>query len=410
MTMPTQPLPQEIYLDYAAATPVAPEVLEAMLPYFSENFYNPSAAYNPARAVRAAIDEARAYLAQWIGAKPGNLIFCAGATEANNLACTVCEGDMLIGATEHDSLRAAAAAHRTQTIPVGNDGRIDLQAAGDLLTPSVSLISVELANGEIGVVQPIRELARLVKAERMRRLQAGESLPLALHTDATQAALTQAIQIASLGVDLLTLSAAKLYGPKQMGVLWYADHCRLKPLIHGGGQESSLRSGTENVPAIMGFARAALLVEERRRTDSVQFAQCIEAFLSELRRFESEVVVHGPTSPKLRLPGIVNISIPGIQARRVLIELERRGVYVATGSACAASRMTTSSVLKALNLPQEEIDASLRISVGRSTTIPQMIRVAQMLAEICAHQRKFSTRASHLSDARSTSSSVKELV
>ena len=241
------PAAREVYLDYGAATPMDAEVIEALLPYLSEQFENPSAPYARARAARAALEDARAQLAHLIGAKPSNVILTAGATEANNLALSAVDGPILTDAIEHESVLTTAEAHGSKAISVGHDGCVDPHAVRKALTPQVELVSVELANGEIGTIQPLRQIAGVVADERARRLRAGEHTPLLLHTDASQAATTMAINVSSLKCDLLTLSAAKVYGPKQVGLLWAADGVVLRPLVRGGGQESGVRSGTENV-------------------------------------------------------------------------------------------------------------------------------------------------------------------
>ncbi|WP_273448314.1 cysteine desulfurase family protein, partial [Thermophilibacter provencensis] len=207
------------YLDYAAATPLDPEVLEAMGPYLTGRFYNPSAPYELARGVRDDVERARATVARLIGARPDNLVFTAGATEANNLAFAAVEGHVVVDAIEHESVLACAGTHARRTVRVGRDGLVDPSAVARAIRPDTELVSIELANGEIGCVQPVREISRVVAEERARRLEAGERTPIYLHTDASQAAGCLSVNVSSLGVDLLTLSAAKIYGPKQVGAL-----------------------------------------------------------------------------------------------------------------------------------------------------------------------------------------------
>ena len=253
------------YLDYAAATPLDPEVLEAMTPYLTGRFYNPSAPYALARSVRADVEAARATVARCIGARPGNVTFTAGATEANNLAFAATDGHVVTDAIEHESVLACAEARSHAIVGVGPDGRVDPEDVLSAVTPATQLVSVSLANGEIGCVQPVRELARMMADLREKRLAAGDLTPLCLHVDASQAASCLTVDVGSLGCDLLTLSAAKIGGPKQVGLLWASDDVVLRPLVLGGGQEGGLRSGTENVAGIIGFARALELVCARRR-------------------------------------------------------------------------------------------------------------------------------------------------
>lgn len=373
--------PHTIYLDYAAATPMLPEAVQAMEPYFTERFYNPSAPYSVAREVRADLEGARATLARLIGAKPDTITLCAGATEANNIALHAAEGKILVPAIEHESILACARAHGCSIIPVHVDGRLDMAVFEKLLTSDVGLVSVSLANGEIGTIQPVREVAELVDKERERRLAAGETRPLYLHTDASQAASALALNISSLKVDMMTVSAAKIYGPKQVGMLWTREGIPLKPLIEGGGQESGVRSGTENVAGVIGFAKAFETASEWRSKE----AKRLRGLRNELQRLLTQrfpwAVVSGPKKDKMRLPGLLHISFPGIEARRLVILLEEWGVFVGTGSACAASRMRVSHVLKAIGAPEEVATGSLRITLGASTTEEDIHAAAQAITE-----------------------------
>ena len=357
-----------VYLDYAAATPVDPEVVEAMLPYLSERFENPSAPYERARAVRADYDAARATLARLIGARPDNLVLTAGATEANNLALACADGRVAVAATEHASVLAAAEARGADLVGVGPDGRVAPEAVRDAIRPDTSLVSVSLANGEIGTIQPLREIAAVVAEERSRRLEAGERRPIWLHTDASQAARDLSLAVSSLGCDLMTLSAAKVYGPKRVGMLWAADGVGLRPLVLGGGQERGMRSGTEDVAGTVAFARALELAQARRAEDSRRLRRLRDRMQRDLLAAFPDAVVAGPRQPKLRLPDLLHVSFPGCDARRLVILLERDGVSVGTGSACAASRMRVSHVLEAIGMGGELAAGSLRISLGRPTT------------------------------------------
>ena len=359
---------REVYLDYAAATPMDPEVVAVTLPYLTERFWNPSAPYARAREAHDDVARARGTIARLLGARPDSIVFTAGATEANNLAFAAVEGHVVVDAAEHESVLACAATHERRTVRVGPDGIVDPAAVARAIRPDTELVSVGLANGEIGCVQPVREIARVVAAERARRLEAGEGRPIYLHTDASQAAGSLSVNVGSLGCDLLTLSAAKIYGPKQVGLLWASEDVRLRPLVYGGGQEGGLRSGTENVAGIVGFARALELAVERRPEEARRLAALRERLLSGIRERVPWVVVSGPRSPRRRLPGLLHVSFAGIEARRLVIALERRGVSVGTGSACAASRMRVSQVLEAIGMPRPLAEGSLRLTLGRPTT------------------------------------------
>ena len=371
---------EPIYLDYAAATPVDERVLEAMAPYHARCFANPSASYAPARKVRADVEDARARIAHLMGTKPANVIFTAGATEANNLALTAAAPDahVIASAIEHASVRACVEARALGTLlPVDGEGLVDPEVLRASIRPDTELVSIAYANGEIGTIQPLREIAGVIVDERARRLAAGEGRPIFLHTDASQAAALKSLNVSSFGADLVTVSAAKLYGPKQVGMLWARSGIELHPLVCGGGQEGGLRSGTENVPGIMGFARAFEIACELR--DWLQ-GQLTTAF--------EDVVVAGPVRNAARLDNLLHVSFPGLLARRLVILLDQRGVYVGTGSACAASKMTVSPVLEAIGVSPEVAEGSLRITLGRDTTREQVERAARVIIEVVRAERQ----------------------
>ena len=372
----------QAYLDYGAATPLDPQVLEAMMPYLTGEFYNPSAPYALARRTRDALEQARTTLASLIGARPASITLTAGATEANNLAFAAVDGHVVTSAIEHESVLACAKAHSHTLASVLPDGRVDLPALRRAITPATQLVSVELANGEVGAIQPVREIAQAVATERMRRLEAGERNPIYLHTDASQAALTHAINVSSLGVDLLTLSAAKVYGPKQVGLLWASDDVRLRPLVRGGGQEGGVRSGTENVAGVIGFARAFELACAGRKEEARRLQELRNRLQSRLEATFASMVVSGPKRSKLRLPGLLHVSFAGLDAMRLVIGLERLGVSVGTGSACAASRMQVSHVLTAMGVPQEVARGSLRMTLGRPTTTDEIDYAAEAIERV----------------------------
>lgn len=372
---------RDIYLDYAAATPVDPLVAEAMRPYLDDCFYNPSAPYAHGRQARDALEGARASLAREIGAKPGCITLTAGATEACNLAFAATEGHVVSCAVEHESTLECAKARGASIVGVDGRGIVDPAEVERAIRPDTELVSISLANGEIGAVQPLRAIAKTVRRERERRLEAGEKRPIWLHTDATQAAGAMAVNVASLGADMMTLSAAKIYGPKQVGLLWAADTVTLRPLVLGGGQEKGVRSGTENVAGAVGFAKALELACERREEESARLARLRGNLESALLAAFPWAVVSGPRKPQQRLPGLLHISFPGLEARRLVIGLDRRGVSVGTGSACAASKMRVSHVLEAIGASPEVAEGSLRITLGRPTTDDDVERAAQAIVE-----------------------------
>ncbi len=373
---------RQVYLDYAAATPVDPDVMAAMLPYLTERFENPSAPYARARAVRADYEAARAAIARCMGARPGNVVLTAGATEANNLAFAATDGPVVTSAIEHESVLACAKERTGLIVGVDAEGFVSPQSVAKALSPEVTLVSVALANGEIGTVQPVRAIAQAVEAERMRRLRAGENTPLYLHTDASQALGSRSLAVSSLGADLVTLSAAKIYGPKQVGLLWAADGIRLRPLVHGGGQEGGVRSGTEDVAGTIAFAKAMELATELRVEESARLERLRGRLMRALASTFSWMRVSGPRAAKRRLPGLLHVSFPGLEARRMVVLLERRGVSVGTGSACAASKMRVSHVLMALGMDERTAAGSLRMSLGRPSTEDDVDYAAAAICDV----------------------------
>ena len=382
---------EPIYLDYAAATPVDERVLNTMLPYFSQRFDNPSASYTPARRVRADVEDARVRIAHLMGTKPANIIFTAGATEANNLALAAVASDahVIASAIEHESVRACVLARKEGTLlPVDAQGFISAEVLRKAIRPDTELVSIAYANGEIGTIQPLRELAQVVADERARRLAMGEGRPIYLHTDASQAATLKTLNVSALGADLITVSAAKMYGPKQVGLLWMRSGIELHPLVRGGGQEAGVRSGTENVPGIIGFARAFELAHELREEEAKRLRGMRNLLQEQLTGAFSDAVITGPTRDAQRLDNLLHVSFPGLLARRLVILLDQRGVYVGTGSACAASKMTVSPVLEAIDAAPEVAESSLRITLGRETTREQVERAAQVIIDVVCAERE----------------------
>ncbi|QHU94269.1 aminotransferase class V-fold PLP-dependent enzyme [Candidatus Saccharibacteria bacterium oral taxon 488] len=364
-----------IYLDHAAATPIDPLVVEAMQPYFSEKFFNPSSPYAPAVTVKRDYREAKSRIARVLGVGVDELVMTAGATESINLAFTAASGVSLISAIEHSSvINSAKVRSDVRLIPPMKNGRIDLQAVKKLLTPDVSFMSIALANHELGYIQPIEEIAEVVRLERVRRQEHGESTPLIFHTDASQTAVLIDVKIKRLGVDLLTLSAAKVYGPKQVGLLWIRPGVKLRPNIVGGGQEAGLRSGTENVAGVVGFATALELAAKRRSGEVKRLRGLRDVLAKKLLAAFPDMIIS--SDQKKSLVNFLNISFPGVDAERLVFLLEAHGVLVATGSACAANAGTKSHVLAAIGLSNAAIDGSLRLTLGRLNDEAQVMRAA----------------------------------
>lgn len=351
-----------IYLDHAAATPVDRRVLDVMLPYFSDLFYNPSSPYFPAVQVRCDYDEAKKTLANLIGGKPSEIIITAGATESINLVFNSISGHVIVPNIEHHAVLNCAKKCEYTIVPVDDRGMVLVDSITAAITPKTQLISVALANNELGTVQPIRDIAEIVKKERMVRLSSGNKMPIYLHVDASQGVGQLNVNVARLGVDLLTLNSGKIYGPKQMGLLWAASFVKLNPQIVGGGQERGLRSGTENVAGVIGFAKALELVVDRQNFEQKRLTDLRDYMQNSLTQAFPEAVISG--SQKHRLAGHLHISFPGIDGERLLFILEDRGVLVATGSACAANKGTKSHVLEAIGMSDELAGGSIRITLG----------------------------------------------
>lgn len=355
------------YLDHAAATPVDEVVLQSMLPYFTDKFYNPSSPYAQAVEVKREYSNAKQRIAQVLGVQKDELVMTAGATESINIAFTVAKGQVAVGAVEHAAVLAAAKrAGEVIKIPSDRCGRITVEAVQQVLTPEVEFISIGLVNNELGTVQSIEDIARVVEVERRRRRESGNNRQLLFHTDASQAPALMGIKAKHLGVDMMTLSAAKVYGPKQVGLLWVRPGVEVKATVVGGGQELGLRSGTENVAGVVGFAVALELADKRRSGEFKRLKVLKGQMQSRLVEEFPDMIVSSDN--RKSLVSFLNVSFAGLDAERLIFKLEKQGVMVATGSACAANSGTKSHILEAIGLSDDEISGSLRISLGRLST------------------------------------------
>lgn len=380
-----------IYCDYAAATPLDDEVLAAMKPYFAEHFYNPSALYGSAVEARHVLENARANVAAQLGARPAEIIFTAGGTEANNMAIQgvmACYPDakVVFSAIEHDSVLKTAQLYKHQMAKVNEQGFIDMPALEQAIDESTVLVSVMLANNEVGSLQPLRDIAHLVASICRGRLESGNELPLILHTDACQATNYLDINVARLGVDLMSLNGGKIYGPKQSGVLYVKSGLRLKPLLRGGGQEFGLRSGTENIPGCVGFAVALQKAQALRKEEAQRMKLVQKLFIEQILKNIPQARLHGPK--KNRLPNNVHFSFEGLDNERLIMRLDGLGVQAAAGSACSASSDEPSHVLLAIGLNEAQARSSLRFSFGRSTAEADTRLVATMLKQAVTAEQK----------------------
>ncbi len=376
---------KEIYLDYAAATPVDPLVVAAMTPYFSEKFYNPSALYLSARSARADLEAARALVAKELGARPAEIIFTAGGSEANNLAIHGVMAanpgkNLLISAIEHESVRVVSEKYNCQEIDVNEKGMIDLTDLRKKINDDTALISVIYASNEVGTIEPIAEIGALVSEINRDRRQRKIILPLLFHTDAAQAANYLSLNPTRLGVDLMSINGGKIYGPKASGALYVAGGLKLEPIIYGGGQESGLRSGTENVASSVGFAEALKIARKKSKAEAERLTKLRDELKDQLQSNIPGVIFHGHSQK--RLPNNLSFAIPNFDNETLMMELDERGYMVATGSACSARKVEASHVLKSMGVSDDLARSTLRVSLGRGTTRKQLEAFALELAKL----------------------------
>lgn len=376
-----------IYLDYAAATPVDEVVLEAMKPYFAEKFYNPSANYLASKAIKDEITEAKQTIAAELGVKHSEIIHTSGGTESNNLAIRgvmdLFPGKkMLVSSVEHDSVLNPAKAYEAELIPVDKTGMVDIERLEKIIDSNTVLISVMLANNEVGTIQPIAKIAELISRIRKDRQKNKSDLPLYLHTDACQAPCYIDVKANRLGVDMMTLNSGKIYGPKGSGILFLKSNLALAPQILGGGQQRGLRSGTENPAGIIGFAKALQLSAENRVGESERVSQLRHRYIEGLQKIDLEIQIN--QNSKKHLPHIVHATFVGQDNETLVYKLDEVGILAASGSACSASSDEPSHVLAAMGISDEDARSSLRFSFGRQTTTQDIDRTLECLSDLLA--------------------------
>jgi cysteine desulfurase len=369
-----------VYLDNAATTPMHPEAVEAMLPFLAERFGNPSGSHAVAREARKALEEARDVVAECLGARPGEVVFTGGGTEADNLAVAgvhaVRPGPVVCAAIEHHAVLHACAALGGRLAGVQPSGVVDLDALADALDPDVTLVSVMLANNEVGTVQPLAEIADVAR-ERAPRA--------ALHTDAVQA--FPWLDVASLAApaDLVAVSAHKFGGPKGVGALVVRDGVRLAPILHGGGQERDRRSGTHNVAGIVAMA-AAMLVTVRERAAAVDRVGALRDRLAD--GLLSAVRDSRETGDRAsKVAGNCHLSFGGVESEALLVLLDGAGVCASAGSACTSGAIEPSHVLTAMGVPAEGALGSLRLTLGPTTTPADVDTALTVVPETVARLR-----------------------
>ena len=371
-----------IYLDYNSTTPVDPRVLAAMLPYLAENFGNANSIHSSGQRARAAVDAARQAVAELLGAKAAEIVFTCGGTEADNLAifgivnpCDQPRKHVVTTAIEHHAVLNTAQALEKQGVdvtyvPVSREGIVDPGDIREAIRPETVLLSVMLANNEIGTIQPIEEIGRIAAEEDVY-----------FHCDAVQAAGKMAIDVRKLGVDLLSISGHKLYAPKGVGALFVKAGTELGPMFFGGHHERDRRPGTENVPGIVGLGKAAQLAMENLDADAPRLAALRDRFENALLALPG-VRVNG--SVRGRAPNTSNLSFDAAGGEALVIALDLQGVMCSSGAACSSGAVEPSHVLTAIGLTPDQARSSLRFSLGRPTTeqeIDEAIRIIPPVVE-----------------------------
>lgn len=362
-----------VYADYAAATPTDPRVVKAMAPFFSDNFANPSSNHGYGLESRNHLRTATQTIAQFLNCQENELIYTSGGTESNNLAITgVAKANKSRGqhiittAIEHPSILNVCQAlekdgWRVTYLPVSKSGLVDPDQLVEALTSETVLVSIHLANAEIGVIQHIAKLAGLAK-----------KCGAYFHTDASQAAAFLELDVEKLGVDLLTFNGGKVYGPKGIAALFIRQNVQIFPIIYGSGQQNSLRSGTENMPGIIGLAEAAKIVLERRANDTKEIGQLRDRLEGELAKLPG-VKINGANTP--RLADCLSVTFNQAAVTNMVEYFDQHGIAVSSGSACSAKSTVDSHVLLAIGLTSKQIHQTVRISLGRQSTSEDINRI-----------------------------------
>lgn len=383
-----------VYLDHAASTPLAPEVLEAMMPFFRQDFGNPNSMHAEGKKAAKALRESRQIVAEELGARPENVIFTGSGTEGNNIAIQGAVREarkhvsgiprIIITSIEHSSVLNVSKALSEEGIEVdlcGVDegGIIDLAELRSLLRDETVLVSVMYVNNEIGTIQPLKEVARIIKKFKERK-GAGSAYPL-LHTDAAQAPLYVDINVEDLGVDLLTIDAQKVYGPKGVGALYIKKGIVIEPIFFGGGQEKGLRPSTQNVAGIVGLAQALKLAGKDREEESARLRELQDHFFERIRNEVPQALVNGSTEKEERVPNNVNVSIPGAEGDYLVVALDAKDIAVSSVSACGSGDGRPSHVVRAISGDDRRVEGAIRFTMGRGTRRSDIDEAVEALKE-----------------------------
>jgi cysteine desulfurase len=372
----------EVYLDNASTTKVSPEVLDAMLPYFKEEFGNPSSLHNKGIHIRKALNHAKKELAENLHCSPKELFFTSCGTEATNWAlkglafANHTKGEIITTKVEHHATLHAAQFLETlgyivHYLDVDKEGFIRLDQLQSLISDNTLVVSIILANNEIGTIQHLEQIQQICEDARVY-----------LHVDAVQAITHMPIDLAAMKVDLMSISGHKFHAPKGIGMLYIKEGTKIENLIHGGQQENTLRSGTENVPYIIGFTTAMKLGVDKYKDYQERLNRYAHYVLERLDHAKVDYILNGPKIGDHRLPGNLNLSFKGYDGSDITYYLNKAGIYVSTGSACDSTSIEPSHVLQAILVPSEYIDASIRISIGEYTTKEELEYAVDTLIEI----------------------------
>ncbi len=377
---------KHIYLDHAATTPVDPDVLEAMLPYFTERYGNASSLHSQGAAAKEALDESRRQVASLIGADPDEVIFTGSGTESDNLAVKGVamrhgSGHIITSQIEHPAVLQPCEylennGFDVTYLPVDKHGLVDPSDVDNAIRDDTRLVSIMHANNEIGTVEPVREIARVAHEHEVP-----------VHTDAVQTVGKIPADIQELGVDMLSLSAHKVYGPKGVGALYIREGTQLEPLLHGGGHEHGLRSSTENIPGVVGLGTACQLAKERLDGEQKRLTGLRDRLIDGGLDIE-EAYLNG--HPEKRLPNNAHFRFTAIEGESLLLSLDEQGIAASTGSACSSKKLQASHVLLAIGLDAVEAHGSLRLTLGKDTTGEDVHYVLQVLPGIIERLREMS--------------------
>jgi len=369
------------YLDYNSTTPVSKEVLDEMIPYFNQMYGNPSSTHTYGQKAIRAVDMARVRIAKFLGSKPDEIIFTGSGTESDNLAISGVLNNkknkkhIITSSIEHSAVYNTCKefeknGFKVTYLPVDNNCRISIDDLENAITEDTALISIMLTNNETGVIQDIKKVAEVAEKNR-----------ITLHTDAVQAAGKMEFSVDGLGVDLLTISGHKIYGPKGIGALYVRRGLKLHPMIFGGGQEKKLRAGTENVPGIVGLGKACEIAGENLERNIEYLSKQRDALEQGILKNISFAKVNGGLAE--RGSNTSNISFPGIESETMIVKLDLNGIAVSSGSACGATSRETSRVLTAMGLSALDLFSVIRFSVGLGTTDEDIEKTVQTISKTC---------------------------